>query len=258
MFISRVPSPRLPIELCEAVFNHLHEIYDKTTLFACSLTCKAFLPACRYRIFRCVSLGPRTSKRFLQTISSTNLPSDPAAYVRHLSLGARPSLNEALPFLATRLLWVTELHIHSLKWGQLDDAARTAIVIGFQNVTNLAIYASKFGTSGQLVQLIRTFPSLTDLEFYGLGILPCPDGSPDSLLPLNLRAIILECSHSMLFYWLLGLESQHAVHSITFQYNIRPEHLQGAGMLLKRLGSNLEHLSLAYRRSAIFLDCLVA
>jgi len=75
--------------------------------------------------------------------------------------------------------------------------------------------------------------------------MPCPDGSPDSL-PLNLRAITLDCSHSMFFYWLLGLESQHAVHSIIFQYNIRPEYLQGAGMLLRRLGSNLEHLSLNF------------
>jgi hypothetical protein len=100
--------PRLPLELCDMVIGNLNADLsdDQATLCVCSPTCRAFLPASRYRLSYHVALSDRrTAERFLKVICSTQTSTSPIPFIGRLSVyGRRSWQNDAFPILATRLL----------------------------------------------------------------------------------------------------------------------------------------------------------
>ena len=247
--LKMIPSPRLPIELCEFVIDHLSIYDDKATLHACSLTCKAFLHASRYHLFYHVQLTDRQATRFLDIIlCSTHSSTSPCAYVRKLTIskwghGDLRWLNEALPFLAISLLKVTILELYLLQWSQLDDAAKTAILSGFEDVKHLTIAFSLFETPEQMNQFIASFPSMIDLT--------CSETcwgedralvTPRIPLPRSLTTITLDGSQSEFFDQLISLNPHHGVRALNF-YNGTND-TKRLGNLLQTLGSSLEHVGL--------------
>ena len=225
---------------------------DVDTLRACSLTCKAFLPASRYHLFyRVRLLSGNITRRFLDIICSTPSSTSPCQYIRHLCLvEARHGswVNEALSLLATRLLDVTILELDSLEWSELNDTGRAMILSGFQRVKHLEMTFSKFETLEQMNQLITSFPSLTHLScsqtYWETG------GMPTIPLPHGLQSITLDSRQSIVFHRLLSLESHPRVSAVKFRY-VLPDYTQNVGMLLKTLGPDLEELDLGNLRGAL-------
>ncbi|EPS96519.1 hypothetical protein FOMPIDRAFT_1053165 [Fomitopsis schrenkii] len=58
--------PRLPPELCDRIIDHL--FFDRRTLSACALTCRAWLPASRLHLFRHIRLQANTIPPFLSIL----------------------------------------------------------------------------------------------------------------------------------------------------------------------------------------------
>src|ERR1700722_8251241 len=230
-------SPRLPMELCDILIDNCYTFPNDTvtqsTLRACSLTCKAFLPRTRYHLFSQVNLTSSDgANSFLDIISSAN-SSIPCTYVRRLVIGIfywkghfeAPWVNKALVILAARLTEVTELSVSGIRWRLLDDAEQTTVMLGFQKVKYLNICGT-FRTSGQINSFIASFPSLTDIScpriYWGL-----PDNATvmiRSPLPRSLTTIALRSSLAHLFAQFMSLDSHPIVRTVIFEYNA--EHLQ--------------------------------
>src|ERR1700722_5784812 len=242
-----IPSPRLPIELCQSVIDNLSIYDDEATLRACSWSCKQFLQASRYHLFYRVYLHTYRAERFLNIICSTNSSTNPCVYVRRIIIDEGRGhkfeprwVNEALPLLAARLLNVTKLVLTFFEWSLLDGIARTAIMSSFEKVECLTTVCFNFETPEQMNQLIASFPSLTDLscsqtywkEDRALVISLIP-------LPRRLTTIPLDNSQSGFFRQLISLDQHPSVRTIKFRYMIPNEEV---GKLLQTLGSSLEHV----------------
>jgi hypothetical protein len=240
-----IPSLRLPTELCEMVIAYL----DEPTLRACSLTCKAFLPASRFRLFYTVCLKGRKVKRFLEIINSSP---ELGLCVRTLRICEGRGryrfeprwLSSKLPLIASRLPEVTTLELDSMEWSLLDGDARTALISGFQKVKRLETIYSYFDDASQMNQFIASFPSLIDLFCYqtylktdsGRMETPMPSCVP---LPLGLTTINLDSFQAGFFDQLMNLESHPNVRKLKFH---SMDHPNAVGKLLKTIGSNLEHV----------------
>ena len=238
-----MPESRLPTEVCELVIGNID---DEPTLRACSLACRAFLPASRRSLFYLVDIFDReTAEQFLRIICSIPSSTSPCRYIHHLCLEEgrwgyqNLWLNKALPVLAERLLDVKILDLDHVLWNQLDNIGQTAILSGFMRVKWLDTGFSKFESSGQMSQFIASFPSLVDLS--------CSqtrwafDGPLTSALPQGLRTITLDSDNSLFFHRLLSRELHPSVRTLKF-YHMFQEDTASVGMLLKTLGSSLEEL----------------
>ena len=131
--------PSLSIELCELVVENL-DLNNEHTLRACSLVCRAFLPASRRSLFYYVDLTDGlTAERFLHIICSAPSTTSPCHYIHRLCLYLREGrhggeniwINKALPVLAEYLLDVVVLELDTLLWNHLDDTGRTTILSNF-------------------------------------------------------------------------------------------------------------------------------
>jgi hypothetical protein len=237
-----MPESRLPIELCELIIDNLD--YDHT-FRACSLACRAFLPASRRHLFYHVHLTDRDSaERFLRIICSVPSPTSPCRYIRRLWLSEGREdenrwINKALPLLAERLLDVTILTFGALVWNLLDSISRIAILSSFLKVKNLEIIHSTFDSSEQMNQFISSFPSLVDLDC-SRTYWPI-DGPLTADLPQSLRTITIDSNHSLFFHRLLSRELHPSVRALWF-HNMFQEDMKSVGILLKTLGSSLEKL----------------
>jgi len=251
--MSLLTMPRLPLELCEIIISNLNAdfSYDRATLCACSLTCRAFLPASRCRLFYHVELqGQHTAKLFLNTICCTRSSTNPIPFIHRLSVSNHYSggswVNEAFPILATCLLDVTFLKLRYVSWGLLDENAQTSLLSGFQKVTSLEISYTSFTTCDEMSRFLSSFPSLTNLSHVTYqeteidGILT----APYTPLPCHLATVTTQSHHSMLFNQLLSLRSHPQVHDL--QIEIQSEYVKSTGMLLKTLGASLENLKIEY------------
>lgn len=236
---------RLPIELCEAVIHSLDVYNDIATLCACSLTCKALLPASQCLLFYYAQLwDEQTTELFAETICPTNPSTSLATHVRHLSIdtsrGGCPY--NALPLLAERLVDVTVLELTFLDWGSLGDAAQDMVTSNFQKVKRLSLDSCSFETSGQLNYVISSFLSLTNLSFFtslwgrDVGLVRTP-------LPHGLTDITLHTRQSFFCDRLLRMESHPCVHTIQL-WSMGLRHTQGVNILLKTLGRSLRHLTI--------------
>jgi hypothetical protein len=247
-----MPELRLPTELYELVIGNLD---DEHTLRACSLACRAFLPASRRLLFYYVDLSDRhTAEHFLRIICSVPSPTSPCQYIHHLCLseGRRGDenlwINKALPLLAERLLDVTILELETLLWNHLDNIGRITILSSFLSVKRLEMIFSKFESSEQMNQFIASFPSLVDLDCSQTRW--AMDGPLTAALPQGLRTITLDSEHSLFFHRLLSRELHPSVRALRFRYMYR-EDAGSVGMLLKTLGSSLEKLDLGALHTAL-------
>lgn len=230
-------------------------IDDPTTLSAYSLTCKAFLAASRRRLFCDIRLFKGDmAERFIEIICSTPAATNPSLYVRHLCIieglhvntyGSRPSgwINMALPLLTTNLLEVTVLELENLDWSILDKKARNIFMSGFQKVKRLKIFSGYFDNPEQMIQFIRTFPSLMDLQISHTNW--SHNLTPTIPLPTKLQVLSLP-SHYYRFERFLTTEQHPHLHTLILQSELylSSEDIRAIGRFLNIIGSGLEHLDL--------------
>jgi hypothetical protein len=227
-----MPGLRLPIELCELVIDSLD---DDHTFRACSLACRAFLPASRRHLFYLVRLTDRdTAERFLRIICSVPSPTSPCRYIRTLWLTEAEEdlwVDEALPLLAERLLDVTILLFEDTLLTTISPIA-ILLLPSFLKVKSLELIDIKFQSSEQMNQFFASFPSLVDLD--------C-SRTYTAALPQSLRTITIDSEHSLFFHRLLSRELHPNVRALRFGC-IYQEDMKSVGILLKTLGSSLEEL----------------
>ena len=240
-----MPKFLLPIELCEVVIDNLDE-YDTDTQRACSLACRAFLPASRRLLFYHVDLHNRdVAQSFLDIICSIPSPTSPIRYIRNLCLREERRgdkwVNKALPLLAERLTeFVTILEFDTLMWNLPDNIGQITILSSFLKVRSLTMTFCKFESSKQMNQFIASFPSLDELDcsqtYWTDGPLILTAD-----LPQGLRSLTMDSKHSLFFHRLLSRELHPSVRTLRFHYMYR-EHTEDIGILLKKIGSSLEEL----------------
>jgi hypothetical protein len=255
-----MPQITLPIELCLMAIENLDVTDDITTLTACSLTCKAFLPASRRGIFARVDLNTRGCRdngrvqKFMEIVDSSPII---GSYVRHLWINEGLVLvpedrwtGPALPFLATHLRNVEKLEISGTVWNHLDDNAHAALLSGFLTVTTLWLYFNNFGDSLHFKHLLSSFPKLTELDCHRCDWDMENPSQSSTPLASSLTKLDIDSGCSELLYELMELQARPAVRVL--QCNIEIDepldesitHDIQVGRLLKILGSGLEELSI--------------
>ena len=157
----------LPPEISCEVVRCLDRTQDKRTLFACSLTCKAFLSISRRTLFEFVELfwPPADDSFDLRFVDLVQSSPELGAAVRRLVLSfpgitTEPLIPNAGADLVCGFPNVTFLRIRFMHWSTVDAESRTALLSGFQAVKRLDLLYPKFQSSHDAVGLISSFPNV--------------------------------------------------------------------------------------------------
>src|SRR3984957_20675815 len=252
-------SPRLPPELCDTIIHILADDYK--ALRACSLTCKAFLPASRCNLFHHIQLNDfQVAKRFLDNICSTNSPTNPSTYVRRLTIegNSYESLLKPQPWtditfanlalITVHLVEVTPLELLFLELHMLvHGGAWEAIFSSLRKVDYLRMEYIEASTPEDINKYIATFPWLTKVSAVVFWLSRTKSQTPLSVpLPRRLQTITISGSDAnILFHRLLSHESHPDVHTLNF-VTVDRDVIREAAMLLKTIGSSLMHLDLGF------------
>ena len=157
------PSPTLPIELAEAIIDHLRS--DGSSLKACSLVCKAWTHRARFNLFARLELYARTAKRMLSSESRTKM----MPFIRQLHLigswdGAAEThpLDEIVPILADFH------HVRRVELFAFDLENSTSPISGvlasqFTHIVALHLIGANFLSFASFASVICAFPSLETL-----------------------------------------------------------------------------------------------
>ena len=258
----------LPPEVCCEVIRCLDRTQDKRTLFACSLTCKAFLFISRRILFEAVVLfwppARRSSdSRFIDLIR-TSSPELGAAVKRlvlsfpDITTGPAPLILNAGADLGRGFPNVTYLQIRFMDWGTVDAESRSALLSSFQAVKRLDLMYPKFQFSHEAVGFILSFPMLAHLHIEGNAwtwrsiVVPRPR---NQFLSVNLTTVAIAADNAEVFAELMGLEPHPKVQSLSLVF-VRDHinHNYNVTSLLKALGDDLRELvflnSMAMRAGA--------
>jgi hypothetical protein len=256
-----MPQITLPIELGLMAIENLDVTDDITTLTACSLTCKAFLPASRRGIFAMVLLNTRGClnnngrvQKFMEIVDSSPVI---GSYVRRLWINegltldpANRWIGRALPFLTTHLRNVEKLEINGTVWNHLDNNAHAALLSGFLMVTTLRLYSNDFGNSLHFKHLLSSFPKLTELDCHYCDWDMENPSQSSTPLANSLTKLDIDSGCSELLYELMELQARPAVRVLQCNIDIEEPldesitHDIQVGRLLKILGPGLEELSI--------------
>lgn len=168
----------LPIELHEQIIDHLWD--DLAALFACSLTCRSWIPASRVHIFRELTLsGPRDCIRLERLLTISNVGSRPVGRnFRELRIRAPGSMGETivagavnwmdvwLPRLLTELSGIRRLLLYNVVWTseRLQEATMSSVLTFSANVQTLELQYLQFDRVDELYALLQAYPRLTTLH----------------------------------------------------------------------------------------------
>lgn len=162
----------LPPELVDTVVDFLHA--DKDSLLACSLTCKAWLPASQYHLFYEIALTPPELQTFLEYIdsSSSSIVTLIRRLVVHRSVSSIMGLlrvkfiTPKTGHLTKHLQRLESLIISELHWNVLSAEVRQ-LLSSPQRIKYLELHRVNFGSIHQTVEFICSFPALKHLSIRG-------------------------------------------------------------------------------------------
>jgi hypothetical protein len=165
-----MPQISLPPEITCDVVRCLDRAEDKETLFACNLTCKAFLSTSRKTIFKTVELfwppsPPSFDSTFLDLIRAS--PELGSSVSKFLTFPNSVGTTYVGATLAVGLSKVLDLKIRYMNWNNTDADSRTALVSGFKTIKHLELTFPKFAFSHEETEFISSFPLLTHLHIQG-------------------------------------------------------------------------------------------
>lgn len=163
----------LPLELTDNIIDYAHA--DKSTLFACSLVCKDWLPSTRFHLFTIISIllkTPRDDRRAPQFIALVNSPySTITTRLKGLSITST-SLNAArIPVIVTAIVDSKKTDIEALKYLRLDFCYDTWLSERwsffpqlFPNITNVFLRNLPLRGVDDIFHFLCTLPRLEVLE----------------------------------------------------------------------------------------------
>ena len=189
--------PRVPIELCERVIDWIGNDWDGSSLCACSLTCHAWLPRSRHRLYERIELKtwtmmsqPESSKSYIPTrlqrlVSTFRAHRILYGYVRYLSIdpshttmGSFPQYGERdnVSALCVSLFFpyplrnLKELHLKWLSLALTHSQFFRALSL-HTSVTTLSVVRVSFAMSSQVARLIHCFPALSTLHVEDIDVI---------------------------------------------------------------------------------------
>lgn len=174
---SGMSTTTLCLDIIYLILDFLHA--DKAALMASSLTCKAWLTGCRYRLFKEITLSPLGVVAFLAYIDSSS--SDIASFIGHLIVQRTPILDSfqtmhmdsnsppKTDHLAIHLRGLKCLTLSDLEWHIVSLKARQ-LLTGIENVSRLILHRVNFQTIQQSIEYICSFPALEILTLKGWGM----------------------------------------------------------------------------------------
>lgn len=185
LILLEVRAPRVPPELCDYVIDFLHD--DRRSLSACSLTCKAWLPAVRYHMFGSVILQKHRFDTFSHLLySSPHIGS----YVKDLTIEKlsypQPKLDgdlaryhpfdameQLFPSIFSHLPAVTSLSVTLVEMNAtaaipMAPIVRDSLMRNLRSVEDLTINYCRFNAFEDLVDILHSFPRLRCLALHGI------------------------------------------------------------------------------------------
>ncbi|KAF7289924.1 F-box domain-containing protein [Mycena indigotica] len=258
--LPREITSRLAPELYDHFLNALND--SKTTLFTCSLVCKAFLHHSRRYLFASVNLRPDLVKFLSEQAMETIVP-----FIRSVGLGGgwmreqQHEFNGIISFM-TNLDNIRNIHIEAWSWDYLAPPAANALLSGqgklFQTVTVLDLKFIHFPSLAILCNFASQFSALRGLFLDNVTWDKSQNGeskldlAPPSFLSRLEKLTIRACACKMVLSWLLTVVTQDEsrLSLLSIRFLSLPEVLVNevalVNQLLSTIGPALEHLELGF------------
>ncbi|KAK7046649.1 F-box domain-containing protein [Favolaschia claudopus] len=258
------PCTPLPLSITSRLAPELYDLFldefhaSKSTLSACSLVCRQWLPLCRHHLFFSVALQPD----FVDFLKSSSHAHDTIApHIRHVELGGgwmrekQHEFNDTMMFMIT-LKNVRKISLETLSWTYLEPAAESALLGGqgsvFHTVTTLHLTFIRFPSFSILTTFVSQFPRLRELAFDNItwdDMGPNQlDANPPFLFGLE-KLSICACSNEPIISWLSAPDSADSIavpiHSLHLP-ELLPHEATQVGKFLASLPASLENLELGF------------
>jgi hypothetical protein len=258
---------RLPLELCEFVIDYVAGYYDLnesiSTLLACCLTCRAWVPRSRRHLY-CFGIVIKTGTQ-LESLKKRLLSPSSAHEIRNLDVGYN---RELVP--GEKRTWIFTIGIKfDLRALSHMRCLRLACIPGMEDVlllqlkrfpalTGLLLYGCTFKQFTHLARIVSSCKTLTQLY---VNRLEWPEGSfsRDRLLSAKCREVVrlevlnmsVNSAHVVAntLDWLLYTPSYSTLHTVSFDFPApEPRDLvpNAVARFLVACGSNLMNLRLRF------------
>ncbi|KAJ6469473.1 hypothetical protein C8R45DRAFT_432148 [Mycena sanguinolenta] len=249
-----------PQELYETVIS----LCDQSSLPACSLVCRNWVPSSRHRFFRNLRplvISPSSLPQVLILVDSP--VSTICPYITSLVLedwGALDSDSKSiyglLPRITGRMTAVESLGFNGISWEEMVDGALKFLVFYFTNtLKTLELRECPYRTFDSVTDLVESFPLLEKLSLHRLvpssRSVPCGPGTLEGKhsSPLatarHLRSIhALGSIKSELVRWIMKNNHDIIIEEVSFG-PIFPNEVRIIGKFLRSLKNNLKHLTLS-------------
>ncbi|TFY67281.1 hypothetical protein EVJ58_g1729 [Rhodofomes roseus] len=157
------------------IIDELGLTYQRPTLAACSLTCRAWLHRSRVHIHSAVRLDPSSHLDHLSLLYSGSL----AEYVRSLSIDAsvegeprpHPWLNTVRPLLL-RLRRIRRLALEAIVWEHLEEETRRIFLTNYEDVRDIWLATCDFYDPAAFVRFLQSFDRADTIRMEGMGCDP--------------------------------------------------------------------------------------
>ncbi|KAH9947976.1 hypothetical protein B0H21DRAFT_300205 [Amylocystis lapponica] len=237
--------PTIPPEMCDYVINFLHD--DTRALGACSLTCRAWVPATQVHLFRNISLD--NSKLFTAFCRLLHTAPHLGYHVRELSIARTsvavncdvndPEAGLNLCSILTHLSGIQTLGFY------LTHLPSVPTLGFYVPLTELTLVACRFPAFDDFIDLFYSFPQLEHLHLVTVTWQTRSlDLRPRSAAP-KLRKLTIgrDSDICLLVEWLLAEALCSKIDSISVRCATKLEAI-AVGALLEVLGSSLKDLTL--------------
>ncbi|OBZ77531.1 hypothetical protein A0H81_02498 [Grifola frondosa] len=246
----QLESSRLPLELDEDIIDFIED-RDTPTLKACSLTCRAWLPIARSRLFHRVTL---------------TAPQEWARFERLLVVPSKGSLGSVAPYV--RIVILSALH-SQVEWGnsrvkapahalEFINGRGVNILKSLTHLEQLEISYTVWSPSsapsplvGMWEGLLTLSPSITKLSFSEQIEMERDvvwNSGPSSFVPSATSTIRLRdlCMHipqpEVVLSWFLAPPFEIGFRSLRLGWTDLPEHQRVLKQIILRAGTSLRHL----------------
>lgn len=152
----------LPGEIVDTIIDSLHN--DQSSLCACGLIARSWLPSSRYHIFSRISLHPRNIETFMWMLDDPS-PSNLGSVVRNVHITLRPYIPMASYDTSLRTTEFGETlrlaHIAAVALSRLEN-------VRFLELTSFRLADKPLSHHQAVVAMVKALQSLGELSMYAV------------------------------------------------------------------------------------------
>ncbi|PCH36473.1 hypothetical protein WOLCODRAFT_146283 [Wolfiporia cocos MD-104 SS10] len=165
----------MPQEVVDMIIDELGSTYQRATLYACSLTCRAWVHRCRMHIHSAIRIDHTSHINRLIELYATPT-SSLAPYVRSLSIDAcvdgipakkHDWIDTSRPLLRA-LTRIERLSLDGIAWPDLELETREILLDHYgESIRDLWVATCDFRKASHLVALLEAFPRVQSVRMEG-------------------------------------------------------------------------------------------